>query len=232
MFNVEEFEQWINQKQHGRKIEEDLQLLSPDVATDQDMFGYVSLDDIADFHNFEEQREIHFISSKKLTVRRVNEETVFASLEEAMPGGRDQWKFVNYFICPKKMVLVLQFLPISEEMIQKADKCLDAFEHEWGVPDPLSGEDWTEVEEKEDVADELMGKYMLQLELTGSYKVAFTSKDGSEYVRQGRAKTLDTTTAKTSTKTRIQYIEFANDLKTREHILTEGEKTMRSIYYN
>ena len=43
MFNVEEFEQWINQKQHGRKIEEDLQLLSPDVATDQDMFGYVSL---------------------------------------------------------------------------------------------------------------------------------------------------------------------------------------------
>lgn len=241
MFNAEEFEQWINQKQHGRKIEEDLQPLSPDAYETANAFGCVSPTDIRTIDSFKEKREICFLSSEKLRVRRLGDEAKFASLEEALPGGREQWKFISYLICPEKMALILRFLPVSEEMMREAidiDAKCQELDNSTGVDeepaDPSLYEygepDWVELSESDSLEGHLIDKYSLQLELTGAFKVVFEGDGDGEYVRRGKAHNRHSTGS--TSKVRIQYIEFANDLKTCEHILTEGEKTMRSTYYN
>lgn len=231
MICVENLESSIRQKQPHRKPRyETLREIYPSSCSSEDLFGTMGLVGMHRIREFEEGRELCFLRSSNLQVRRLTDDKMFASLEGALPPGRSQWKLVNYYISPKNLALVLQFLPVSDEMATEAGKYAEAINAEWQDEDPndlddLEGCEYCTVFDEEAMSTEiLMDKYAVQLELVGSYTIFLAADDGSgEYVRRGKD-------AKTK-KTLLRYVEIAQDTKILEHVLTEDAETMQTINY-
>lgn len=183
----------------------------------EDTFGYVTLADLYRINQYTEKRKLNFLRSEAMQVRRVSDGKAFASLEEALPMGRARWKLINCY-CSVGAKLMLQLVPISEELTSEAERHIQAITDEWRLDEC---EECTVFDEEETAVECLLDEYAVELELTGSYTVFMEAEDGSgEYICR-----------ENTTKPWLHYVEIAQDTKIVEHILTEGESMMKTIRY-
>lgn len=148
----------------------------------------IDLSDLADMQWVVDEREILLnTKTRGMQVRIPGQARLYASIEAALPGGREAWALVAHFVHSLNATLWLSFLPKnSVEMAAAANAALAALEHTWG-------EDWEDNEDAQEEqdwhCDQIMSKHMLQLELRGSYEIYLGATDGEngEYVRRGKA---------------------------------------------
>lgn len=227
MFDADNLRKLIKREQARLTLREvELSPIAPSIANAMDMLGCIDLSDVGDMRNYEEARTLHFLQTNRMQVSVADEGGSYQSLEEALPGGRDQWKLVYYHVCPIRMALLLRFLPISGKLEQEAARYLDAVKLAWPQEEKANPTDIgsDESDERKSAVNALVRRYSRTLMLTGSYEVFLEGMDASEYIRSGKA-SVD------KTKARLRYVELAQDLKTGEYVITEGRETMIYIPY-
>lgn len=222
MFNPDALRGIIRRKQPGKTYEETARALRPSASGSEDTFGELTLDDMCHISTFEEERELIFMNSDRLAVlRKCDNMGAYSSLEEALPGGCDQWKFVDCHIDPDRAALVLQFLPVCDELSREAGESLTALNEAWRESEELDPEDFTQHDEEEIDVQVLLGKYAIQIVLTGKYEIFLASpEDGGtgEYVQRGISK-------KTG-KMSLKFVELSDDIKINAYVLTK-----HTLYY-
>lgn len=226
MFDPDALREVLARKQANRITEEGARILQPSPSGSEDTFGRPTLKDIYHISAFEEERELHFMAGDRLEVLRPSDGKKVRSIEEALPGGRDEWKLSSYHIDPDRAALVLHFLPISGELAREAGECLEVISEAQRESEDVDPEDFTLYDEEELEVQVLVGKYEIQVTLVGKYEIFLSSpRDGAtgEYVRRGKSKR--------SGKMHLKYVELSDDIKIATYVLTKHGSSMKHIRY-
>lgn len=130
--------------------------------------------DLSDFMLFDQIHEVcscHTIG--EVSVRDWHCQRRFASLDEALAGGRKKWLLAGYYISGQG--LIVSFLPRASTRLQNE---ANELESELQGLDAVSYREWANI-----YADRLYAEYATKLVLTGNFQLWFNSgKSSSDIV--------------------------------------------------
>lgn len=220
MIIAEDVQNLLRKKQKHWKREIPIGDIHPTPNNDSDRIGTITLEDLAHVDTMADVRELNFLDSAKMWVRTADGGKV-ESLEEALPGGRKDWRLIDYYVSADKAAVILNFIPVSEQLKTQAQYAAEILEKEYA--EQSDDAYWDAEDAEEDSVCAILQQYQHPVQLRGWYKLFLANEDGSgEYVQ--RRHTQDR-------KTKLKYCEASADRKTLGYVMIRCTQTMTRIHY-